>query len=208
MMEKVQRSIRVISLLLLMIWLVGCTTPSQPSRFYRLESTTALAAMPQPGAPGQSLPLIGVGPVQLAGYLDRPQMVERSSSHRLRLREFDRWAGTLQENTIQVLIDVLQRELDMAQVVAYPWHGSVRPEYEVVVAINRFERQGARVRLDASWTLVAQPHGQLVNLGRQSFETPVSGSDVEDVVAAASLALEQLGRILATELESLPSLQR
>jgi uncharacterized lipoprotein YmbA len=203
MIEKVRRSTRMLSLVLLLVWLAGCATPSQPSRFYRLESALPTAAMPQPGVAGQSLPLIGIGPVQLASYLDRPQMVERSTRHRLRLHEFDRWAGTLQENAIQVLSDVMQRELSGAQVIGYPWHSSVRPDYEVVVTINRFERQGGRVRLEAGWTLLAQPQGRLVRLGRQPFETEVGGGDIEAMVAAASTALEQLGRSLAAELAPL-----
>jgi hypothetical protein len=203
MIEKVRRSTRMLSPVLLLVWLAGCTTPSQPSRFYRLESTLASAAMPQSTIPGQSLPLIGIGPVQLARYLDQPQMIERSTPHRLKLHEFDRWAGTLQENAIQVLSDVMQRELAGAQVIGYPWHSSVRPDYEVVLTISRLERQGSSVRLEAGWTLLAQPEEKLVQLGRQPFEVEVEGSDMEAMVAAASAALEQLGRTLAAELAPL-----
>jgi uncharacterized lipoprotein YmbA len=208
MIEQVRRSTRVFSLVLLLVWLAGCATPSPPSRFYRLQGTLPPAAMPQSRIPGQSLPLIGVGPVQLASYLDRPQMVERSTPHRLKLHEFDRWAGPLQENAIQVLSDVMQRELAGAQVIGYPWHSSVRPDYEVVVTINRFERQGGRVRLEAGWTLLAQPQGRLVRLGRQPFESAVGSGDIEAMVAAASATLEQLGRTLAAELAPLLPPQR
>lgn len=188
---------------LLLVWLTGCAAPSPPSRFYRLESTAPSTAMPQPQVPSESLPLIGVGPVRLANYLDRPQLVERSSPHRLKMHEFDRWAGTLQENTLQVLSEVMQRELSVAQVIGYPWHSSVRPDYEVAVTIIRFERLGERLRLEARWTLVDQPQGRLIRLGRRPFETLVEGNDMEDLVRAASVALEQLGQVLATELAPL-----
>jgi uncharacterized lipoprotein YmbA len=74
MIEKVPAAVLSLALLL-----AGCATPSPPSRFYRLEGGSPPPAMPQPGVPGQTLPLIGLGPVQLASYLDRPQMVERST---------------------------------------------------------------------------------------------------------------------------------
>ncbi|MGD8910899.1 MAG: PqiC family protein [Chromatiales bacterium] len=202
MIEKVPAAVLSLALLL-----AGCATPSPPSRFYRLEGGSPPPAMPQPGVPGQTLPLIGLGPVQLASYLDRPQMVERSTLHRLKLHEFDRWGGTLQENAIQVLRNQLQRELTGAQVIGYPWHSSVRPDYEVVLSINRFERQGGRIRLEAGWILLAQPQGRLVRLGRRPFEAAVEGGDMEAAVAAASAALEQLGRTLADELAPLLNAQ-
>ncbi len=194
---------RIVMSIALLLWLAGCASPSQPSRFYRLASGTPPLAMPQPAIPAQPLPLIGVGPVQLAGYLDRPQIVTRSTTYRLQLHEFDRWAGTLQENTLQVLSDVLQRELPGTQVIGYPWHNGVHPDYEVLLTINRFEREGGRVRLDASWTLLAQPQGHGVRLGRLHFEAPVDDSSMEAVVAAASDTLEQLARSLAVELAPL-----
>jgi uncharacterized protein len=200
---RVRHLIRLLVLTLLPIWLAGCTSPSQPSRFYRLESALPPMAMPQPVMSGQNLPIIGVGPVELASYLDRPQIVERTTPHRLQLYEFDRWAGTLQENALQVVTEVMQQALGGAQVVGYPWHSSVRPDYELVLTINRFERQEGRVRLESRWTLVAQPQGRLVKLGRQLFEAPVDGSDMEATVAAASAALEQLGQLLASELAPL-----
>jgi uncharacterized lipoprotein YmbA len=106
-----------------------------------------------------------------------------------------------------VLRNQLQRELTGAQVIGYPWHSSVRPDYEVVLSINRFERQGGRIRLEAGWILLAQPQGRLVRLGRQPFEAAVEGGDMEAAVAAASAALEQLGRTLAAELAPLLNAQ-
>lgn len=208
MIGKVTAFTRLMTQVLLLAWLTGCASPSQPSRFYRLESTSPPEAMPQPEVPGQTLPLVGVGPVRLASYLDRPQMVERSTPHRLRLHEFDRWAGTLQENAVELLSEVIQRELVGVQVVGYPWHSSVRPDYEVVLSIKRFERQGNRLQLVARWTLVAQPQGRLVRLGQQRFETPVEDKEMETAVAAASAVLEQLGRTLAEELVPLLTSQR
>ncbi len=184
----------------LLLWLSGCAAPSPPTRFYSLEGRVPTPAMPQSVLPGESLPLIGIGPVELASYLDRPQLVERSTPHRLQLHEFDRWAGTLQENAVQLLRDAIQRELTGAQVIGYPWHSSVRPDYEVSVTINRFERQGGEVRLEARWTLVKQPQGRLLRLGRQPFASALDGSGMEATVAAASLALERLGQALAGEL--------
>ncbi len=204
MNQRANRALLYLILLPLLILLVGCASPSQPSRFYRLESDSPSLAMPQSMMPGQTLPLVGVGPVQLASYLDRPQIIERSGRHRLELHEFDRWAGTLQENTVQVVSAVLQQALgNQAQVIGYPWHSAVRPDYELVLRIHRFERQGERIRLDARWILLAQPAGRPLRLGRQPFEVSVEGGGMEAAVAAASIALERLAETLAEELTPL-----
>ena len=67
-----QTAYRLITLLLMLILLAGCASPSPPSRFYRLETTQPPVAMPQPVVSGEVLPIVGVGPVELASYLDRP----------------------------------------------------------------------------------------------------------------------------------------
>ncbi len=183
------------------IWLTGCASPTQPSRFYRLESLSPPTPMPQAAEVDRPLPRVGIGPVQLASYLDRPQIVERSTPYRLTLNEFDRWAGTLQENMVQLLQDVVQRKLPGAQIIGYPWHSGVRPDYEVRVTIDRFERQGMKMRLEAGWALIEQPAGRPVRLGRHSFDTPIEDSGMEGIVAAASAVLVQLADTLANELE-------
>jgi uncharacterized lipoprotein YmbA len=202
MIERLRRFGGECLLFSLLLWLAACAAPSQPARFYRLQSSAPPMTMPQAQVPAQSLPLVGVGPVRLATYLDQPRIVERAGPHRLRLHEFDRWAGTLQENIAQVVSETIQRKLVMAQVVAYPWHSSLRPAYEVTLSIERFERDGERLVLDARWTLVAQPQGLVVGLGQRQFETPVAGKDMEATVSAASAALELLGHGIATELAS------
>ena len=48
---------------------------------------------------------IGVGPVTVPDYLDRPQIATRSSSSSLQFSEFDRWAEPLEKNLMRVLAD-------------------------------------------------------------------------------------------------------
>lgn len=199
---------RVIGCVTLLLFLAGCASPSPPSRFYRLENPGASPQMPQSVLGGESLPVIGVGPITLAGYLDRPQIIESQGPHRLSLNEFDRWAGTLQENALQVLSEVMQNELPQAQVLPYPWHSRVQPDFEVVLNISRFERQGDRVVLRARWTLLGQGRERQIALGGEGFETRLAGSDMKAMAAAASQALAQLAQRIAGELSPLVTPQR
>jgi uncharacterized lipoprotein YmbA len=199
--------IRLMALVLLGS-LLGCTAPSPPSRFYRLDSQSIGTVMPQHYQAGEGLALVGVGPIRLASYLDRPQIVERQSPHRLTLHEFDRWGGTLQENMLQVLTNIMQKALSQSQVIGFPWHSGVEPDYEVLLYISRFERQGNRIQLQARWSLMQREGRRLIHLDQSGIETQVAGLGIESSVAAASEAVQILAREIAAQLQSLVVDQR
>ncbi|MCU7927835.1 MAG: PqiC family protein [Candidatus Thiodiazotropha sp. (ex Dulcina madagascariensis)] len=181
--------------------LAGCATPSQPTRFYRLDGQ-----LPVPETvslkPRTGVPLIGLGPVRLAGYLDRPQIVMRLSPHRLALREFDQWAGSLQENIQQVVSDSLRRQLEEMQLVTHPWHGSVRPDYEVHLLVRRLDQENGKIRLQARWSLIEAQGNRLAEMQQVAIEENVTGDDVEAGVAAANRAMARLARRIAAGIRS------
>jgi uncharacterized lipoprotein YmbA len=109
---------------------------------------------------------------------------------------------------VQVLRDVIQEALPQTQVIAYPWHSSLRPDYEVVLAISRFDRQEDKLVLQARWTLVSHPHGRLAGLGRERFEIDLNTGGMEAMAAGGSSALEALGRRIASDLLPILSDQR
>jgi uncharacterized protein len=193
---------------LLVLILVGCASPSQPTRFYRLDSQAPLAVLPAPSPGATPLPLLGIGPVSLASYLDRPQLVERSGGHRLVLHEFDQWAGTLQENILVVMTREMQQRLPRVRVIGYPWNSAVQPGYELVIDVSRFDRQAGKIGLQARWSLLAQPDNRLLRLDQTAIETPLAGSDMESVVAASSLAVQLLAREIASQVQPLLDNQR
>jgi len=194
--------------LLLVLILAGCASTSQPTRFYRLDSQTSLSILPAQSPGGTPLPLLGIGPVSLASYLDRPQLIERSRGHRLVLHEFDQWAGTLQENILEVMTREMQQALPRVRVIGYPWNSAVRPGYELVIDVSRFDRQEGKVELEARWSLLAQPENRLIRLEQTAIEAPLTGGDMESAVAASSQAVQQLAREIADQLEPLLGDQR
>ncbi|WP_457676786.1 PqiC family protein [Thiolapillus sp.] len=179
-------------LLLLPLLLGACMTTSPPASFYVLS----------PMAPSREvhLPdmLVGVGPVNLADYLDRNQLVSRSSEVGLKLDEFNRWAGGLDRNITQVLAENLSRLLNMDGVLAYPWSASIDLDYQFVLDISRFDSDpGNRVILDVQWQLFDQRQRKLVDVQRGHFEVLASGNNQEALVQARSQALAELSESLA-----------
>ncbi|MFW6242141.1 MAG: PqiC family protein, partial [Thermodesulfobacteriota bacterium] len=59
---------------------------SLPTRFYLLTPQKT-----GPGAAPTAGPSVGVGPVELPDYLDRPQILTRAGEHEIHFAEFDQW---------------------------------------------------------------------------------------------------------------------
>ena len=76
--------------------LPGClSTP--PTRFYSLApmETKALVSVSEASPRDMAaVPFVGIGPLQLAKYLDRTQIVLRPTPHRVEISEFDQWIST------------------------------------------------------------------------------------------------------------------
>jgi uncharacterized lipoprotein YmbA len=188
--------------LLLISLITGCSTqPSQKTLFYRLDipvetaaSQTAAAELPVPQ------PRLGVGPVSLAAYLDRPQLISRVSPFHLELHDFHYWAGKLQDNLTLVLTQALQQRLGQDRVIAYPWHRSVRPVYELSLNLDRLDEEQGQMRLQVRWTLIEGTTGELIDLHQASIAEPLQGSGAEAQVAAASRAVLRLAEQLTVRL--------
>ena len=74
--------------------LCGCLGRSPQTKFYLLHSVDSPEAT---GVVKAKEGLrIGVGPVALSEYLDRPQIVTQTSKSELRVDQFKQWAETLE----------------------------------------------------------------------------------------------------------------
>jgi uncharacterized lipoprotein YmbA len=179
----------------------GCASPSQPTRFYRLdgnlEQEEMIDLMPRPG-----VIQIGVAPVVLASYLDRPQIVERQSDYRLELYEFEQWAGSLQDNLLSLVSRQLQQQLGKGkmQVIAYPWQAMIRPAYELQLSVSRFDRSQEEITLQARWSLIQSHTKQIVVMQQMSLIEPLPGGDIEDGIAAANQVVGRLSAHMASQI--------
>src|SRR5882762_7561588 len=112
--------------------LSGCFGSTPPTQFYLLPSPTSVDTAPPSSASQRDL-TIGVGPVTLPPYLDRPQIVTRASRAKLVLADFDHWAAPLQDTVTRVLAENLSLLIPTDRVVLYPWPRTKDPDYQVTV---------------------------------------------------------------------------
>lgn len=179
--------------------IAGCTTGlggrTPPSRFYLL----APLAAPTDQGGGPSL---GIGPIRLADYLDRPQIVTRSDRFRIELGEFDRWAEPLDAAVSRVLAADLAALLGSDRVRRYPWRDPRNVEVQVEVDVLRFDGPVAGpVELVAHWRV--ERSDRSVERTAHLVE-PLEGQGYEAFAAGMSRALLALSREIAAAVGDQP----
>jgi uncharacterized protein len=176
--------------------LAGCAS-TQPTRFYVLNALPG-GGTASPVAVAERGLAIGVGPVTLPKYLDRPQIVTFTSPYALNVAEFDRWPEPLESTFVRVLAENLALLIPTARLVVSPWPGSTPLDYQVTVEVSDFSGQlGGESSLMARWTLF-RGEGQEALVSRRSrFRAPAGAPGYEAMVAAMSQTVADLSRDIA-----------
>ena len=180
------------------LMLSGCIR-SMPPKFYLLHPMQEAAAGKQSA---QSLS-IGVGPVHMPEYLDRPQIVTRVSPGEVRLAEFERWAEPLKGNFSRVLGENLSQLLATDRIAIFPWTGTPHIDYRVIVEVTRFDgAPGTAVQLDSRWSLIQEKDQKTLTEKKSAITIPADGQDFNGLVAAQSNAVANLSREIAAAIKA------
>jgi uncharacterized lipoprotein YmbA len=174
--------------------MAGCAATT-PTRFYTL---SGLVAPPAEATQGLAHLAVGVGPVTLPEYLNRPQIVTRAGSNRIILADFDSWAEPLDGLFARTLTENLSLLLGTDDVVPLPLRRTIPLDYDVEVNVTRFDvDSGGHAVLDAHWVVYRDVDGQLVHSARSTIVEPAPTDDQAAGVKALSQALGDLSRQIA-----------
>ena len=100
---------------------------------------------------GQGL-VIGLGPLTLPHYLDRPDIVTRAGANQMRLGDFSQWAEPLEPLLARIMAEDLYALTGADDVIPIPQRGDLPLDRVVEVDVARFDADEAgEVRLDARW---------------------------------------------------------
>jgi uncharacterized protein len=192
-------SLKSLFLALVIMVVSGCGGLTPPSDFYMLKPLTGGPS----GESGVKDLAVGVGPATFPEYLNRPQLVTRESPIKVRLNEFQRWAGPLQKNFLQVLAENLSLLLDSDKVLAHPWGDYYGVGFKVPLDVQQFDgTPGEAVFLNVRWAILGRDDKVLV--ARKSvIKTEVNGTDYDALVLAQSQALAELSKQIAAEIRKL-----
>lgn len=171
---------------------------SAPTRLY------VLAPVETPALPASEALSVGVGPVHVAGYLERPQIVTRRDADRIDLSDFDQWGEPLRDGISRVLAEDLARQMPSARIAVFPWRSLEGFRYRVTVSVMRLDGPaGGDLVLEARW-YVLDGAGKEVALKTTRLVEPTGGPGYSATVSAMSRALAALSRDIAQALAALP----
>jgi len=138
---------------------------------------------------------LGIGPVTLPQYLDRPELVWRVGPNEIRQATFEFWAGSLAKQISTTLAENLRTLLGPSEIVSYPWYPGTRLDVAVEIDVVRFElaKDGA-AHLDARWRV--RKGANVARAEESTLDRPVTG-DTGATVAALSELLGDLSRAIA-----------
>jgi uncharacterized protein len=195
------------TILALVLGLAGCVTgTSAPTSFYVLTPVRTAPTAQAPALAQGVKRLVVLKSVNLAPYLDRPQIVSRGDGVRVFLAEFDRWAEPLDQNLSRVLAeDVARFTADSALVLSS--EDSKEADARVSVDVERFDGSlNGQAVLTAGWVIRDQA-GQTLRRGRAEYRQDAGGSYASLVEAQSALA-GRLAQDIAMALSGLGPMAR
>ena len=175
----------------------------QRAKFYMLNSLySSKAAMETEIA--RDVLSIGVGPVQLPQYVNRPQIVTRISRNELEVDEFARWGEPLKDNFSRVLAENISVLLSTNRVIVYPWNRTAPIDYQVVIDVTRFDGSvGGDVSMKARWTLLGDDGKKVLFRKNSNLSIRADARTYEALVSAQSRMLADLSNEIAKEIKAL-----
>jgi uncharacterized protein len=132
----------------------GCSVLSPKPDFARYYQLNSITEKTPPAPPPDPTLALAVFPVDVAGYLDRPQMVTLLDGGQVKLDEYHRWAESLDTMIARVLAQDVGFLADSSHVAAFPLAPGFDQEFEVYAQIQQFDGPlGGNVTLRVSWRI-------------------------------------------------------
>jgi hypothetical protein len=182
--------------------LLGACGSSPPVRYFSLST-----AVTEAGQDGDDATVLGLGPLRMAEYLERTQIVTRGAGAELNVDEFSRWAEPLISAIHRIVATDVDNLMDGVIVIAFPWDLVVRTEvdYRLLGDVIRFDADSSGlVVLEAQWGVTVVESGELLIRAHRSRYEAETGSpgDPAAVAAAMNGALAKFSRDIASKVEA------
>jgi uncharacterized lipoprotein YmbA len=200
------RPVTVIFCAILLV--VGACAPfgggtRQPTKSYVLNSLFSEETRPQPLADLSDIGIL-VGPIRMALYLDRSDVVIRNSQNEVEIADFASWAGPLPENFSRVLAENLSLWLNTKKVAIFPGTKLAFYDYSIGVNVTRFDgRPGGKAHLRARWVILDKKRKSMLFQEHTVLTQPIENDSIAAMVASQSLTVVDFSREIAEAIKKL-----
>lgn len=188
------------ALLVLAIMFSTACGSSASSRFYTLSAEAVTGS-----ATALDLSVM-IGPFEIPGYLDRPQIVTRAGDAELKFAEFDRWAEPLEKSITRTVTANVRTLLDSDRVYDFPLKSVFVYDYKVGGRIHRFDAgQSGIAVLGLQWIIIDERENEVIgNTHVSRYEESTGSGSYEDIVLSLNRTLARFSQDVASALRSLP----
>jgi len=186
---------KAIGLSLCLLMLAGCAS-SVSSKYYVLNPLAEGKVQSE-----ESCPAIGIGPIKLPDYLNRAQIVTRTSPNEVTLSYSDLWAEPLNESVPRLLAENISQLVCTKEIVFFPWRPSRVPDVRVEVEVLKMDGAlGGSVALEVWWSVGS---GKTRMARKATYTETVESQSYGALVQAESRAVASLSRDIAGAIKQL-----
>jgi hypothetical protein len=186
-------------LLTALVTIAACSS-LPPIRYYTLSAESApsgAAAITRPARAPYT-----IDAVSIPDFLDRPQIVLRTSTKSVEMLEYDRWAAPLPDQIERVMAADLSARLGPGAVIDPGLPTNSQAKRRITVSILGFDpSKSGESSLEASWVISDAKSGSPVVSGpifRTRHVATTNGPDVMDIVGTMSGLVTQTAADIAT----------
>lgn len=174
--------------------LTACGT-TKPSTFYALDSNASPAENKTSEIADNVK--IGIEPVIVPNYLNRPQIVTRDDDGvTLKISEFNRWAEQIGDVFPRVLAAAISETAKYPAAKQINLNRDLFP-YRLFVEVLRFDAAfGKESVLDAWWTVMTRD-GKVIRRARTTLTEP-AGDTYADIAASEQRLIARFGAVIGT----------
>ena len=196
-----------IVLIIFIVFFGGCLGKGtqKPTEFYLLQPLDS-SIEEQGAAVGEGI-VLAIGPVRVRDYLNRPQIVTRTSTNEIKIHEFHYWGEPLNSNFTAILAENLSVLLSTDRILIFPFRRQqgLPLDYQVTVDVIRFDGEpGVKASLLAQYYLLkfeGNERKQIVTR-QPSFSKPLADKSFKTLVATMSDLVADLSRQIAEEIKA------
>ncbi len=192
----------MIILIFVFVVVAGCAV-TERTRFYVLRSLAGVdsGAEVRVVRGGRA---VGVGPIRLAEYLNRPQIVTRAGTNEFHLAEFDQWVEPLRDNITGVLAQDLGVLLPSNRIFIFPWKSSESIYYQIKVEVLRFDvTSTGDASLIVRWAIVNREDKRMLVRRKSEFHSSAGADGFNAVVAALNETLADFSKVMARAIKDM-----
>jgi len=201
-MKIFKNRVTAILIIIICFFVVSCSKTT-PSQFYTIRPMSPIDTTKKTHPFTNNIG-IGINPVEIPDYLNRPQLVIRKNKNEVTLSEFNRWAGSLKDNINNVITENIATLLNTNRVYAHP--RIKMDEIDYLISINIYSLEfipGEQVILKGSWIIMETDTKKEALARIFSLNERIKTGDFNEMIDALSLNFDNLSKAIASEINSL-----